>query len=195
MLAASMSWTRTFAGALSGRCKAVSRLLLIVAVTAVAMAGLYFGFSRSSRLTQEPEIGGPVAERTAEAPPATAPTPPTAAAPLPPPASTSAQPAGSDGATQSGVAPANAFALSIANGRPRAPDVLRVRQGARVTLTIVSDRAGTLEVHGYRQQVKLEANAPVVLAFVAARSGRFGVDVHEQNGGHIEVTALEVQPN
>jgi FtsP/CotA-like multicopper oxidase with cupredoxin domain len=90
--------------------------------------------------------------------------------------------------------PANAYTLSIANGRAHAPDVIRVRQGERVSLSIASDRAGTLEIHGYGQQLKLEPDAPAVLAFVAAKTGRFGVDLHELGGRHVEVTALEVQP-
>ena len=153
----------------------MNRMLVIVAVTAAVVAGLYFGFSHSpASAPPQPPNAAPAATPAA-APPTVVP-PPTAA----PPAA---------------EASANAYALSIQNGRPQAPDVIRVRQSDRVTLTIATDRVGTLEVHGYREEVKLEANTPGTLAFVAAKSGRFGIDMHERNGGHIEVTALEVLPN
>jgi hypothetical protein len=156
----------------------MNRALVIVAVTAAVVAGLYFGFSRSP--------GSAPAQ-----PPAAAPVPAPVAAPVAAAPTVAAPPAAAPPAEE---APKNAYAISIRNGRAQAPDVVRVRQGDRVTLTIATDRAGTLEVHGYREEVKLEANTQGMLAFVAAKSGRFGIDMHERNGGHIEVTALEVLP-
>ena len=142
----------------------MNRALVIVAVTAAVVAGLYFGFSRSPALAPPRAAAG---APTVAAPPAAAPPE---------------------------EAPKNAYAIAIRNGRPQAPDVIRVREGDRVTLTIATDRAGTLEVHGYREEVKLVANTQGTLTFVAAKSGRFGIDMHERSGGHIEVTALEVLP-
>jgi hypothetical protein len=159
----------------------MNRALVIVAVTAAVVAGLYFGFSRS------PALAPPraAADVPAVAPPAAPAVTPSAGAPT-----VAAPPA----AAPPEEAPKNAYAIAIRNGRPQAPDVIRVREGDRVTLTIATDRAGTLEVHGYREEVKLEANTQGTLAFVATKSGRFGIDMHERSGGHIEVTALEVLP-
>ena len=159
----------------------MNRALVIVAVTAAVVAGSYFGFSRSPALAPP----RPTADAPAVAPAAAPAVTPSAGAPT-----VAAPPA----AAPPEEAPKNAYAIAIRNGRPQAPDVIRVREGDRVTLTIATDRAGTLEVHGYREEVKLVANTQGTLTFVAAKSGRFGIDMHERSGGHIEVTALEVLP-
>jgi hypothetical protein len=63
-----------------------------------------------------------------------------------------------------------------------------------VTLSVTTDRAGMLEVHGYRKEVTVQPGTTGTLSFVATRTGRFPIDLHASDGEHIEVTALEVMP-
>ena len=90
--------------------------------------------------------------------------------------------------------PAGTAAISIRGTNVSAPSVIRIRKGERVTISISSDRAGKLEVHGYRQDARLAPGAPTTLTFVAVKTGRFPIDLHASDGKHLELTALEVMP-
>jgi hypothetical protein len=54
--------------------------------------------------------------------------------------------------------------------------------------------AGHVEVHGYDEDVAVAPGRTATLSFTATRSGRFPIDLHAQDGAHLEVTALEVMP-
>lgn len=86
------------------------------------------------------------------------------------------------------------FDIAIDTAHPHAIRVFRVKEHDPVTLNVTSDRAGTLEVHGYRKEVKTELGGKSTLSFVAIKTGRFPIDLHAMNGTHIEVTVLEVLP-
>ncbi len=77
---------------------------------------------------------------------------------------------------------------------PAASDVIRVDKDDFVRLSITSDRAGHLEVHGYRKEVSVGPGKTATLSFKAVRTGRFPIDLHAEDGAHVEVTALEVMP-
>jgi hypothetical protein len=83
------------------------------------------------------------------------------------------------------------FEFDLAGGQVRGPLALRVREGQRVTLRVRSDTADELHVHGYELSAPLPAAEWVALTFVAARAGRFEIELH---GAHRELGALEVQP-
>ena len=72
--------------------------------------------------------------------------------------------------------------------------VLRVQQGDSLVIDVTSDRAGTLEIHGYGKEIAVQPGGTVSLSFVANRAGRFPIDLHARDGRHLEVTALEVHP-
>lgn len=85
--------------------------------------------------------------------------------------------------------------VAIENTKPGiAPAPLRATQGDSLTIDITSDRAGTVEIHGYGKQIEVAPGSVATLAFVANIAGRFPVDLHGRDGRHIDVTALEVQP-
>lgn len=87
------------------------------------------------------------------------------------------------------------FTIVIDKANPPAPSaVIRVARDDPVTLTITSDRAGHVEVHGYAKEVAVEPGTTATLSFTATRTGRFPIDLHAQDGAHVEVTALEVMP-
>jgi hypothetical protein len=85
--------------------------------------------------------------------------------------------------------------IEIGNSKPgtvAAP--LRATQGEALVIDIVSDRPGTLEIHGYGKKIDVAPGSVATLSFVANLAGRFPVDLHGRDGRHLEVSALEVQP-
>ena len=64
-----------------------------------------------------------------------------------------------------------------------------------------SDEAGTLHVHGYDINVRLQANATVSMQFLAKATGRFAVTSHgfagetDHSHGHRAMLYIEVHPD
>jgi hypothetical protein len=75
----------------------------------------------------------------------------------------------------------------IVSGSPS----LQVREGDEVTLKIISDRGDELHLHGYDLHAQLVAGEATTLAFTAARTGRFGLEMHH---AHTELGTLDVYP-
>ena len=71
------------------------------------------------------------------------------------------------------------------------PEVMQVIEGDGVSLTLRSDHADELHVHGYDLHAKVKAGVPTVLNFKANRTGRFTLELHHSN---VELGALEVSP-
>jgi hypothetical protein len=113
--------------------------------------------------------------------------PPVAEAPVPAaPAPAAAAPAAPEPAVT-----AREFEFEVAKGKVTGPPQLQANQNERVILRVRSDVADELHVHGYDLSAPLPAGELVSLSFIAARSGRFEVELH---GAHRELGALEVQP-
>lgn len=91
------------------------------------------------------------------------------------------------------TAPANiGIQITVENGWLSAgPDVVRVKQGEQVVLTITSNEADELHLHGYDITLPLVANTPATLSFTAKHAGRFGYELHH---AHREIGAIEVHP-
>lgn len=53
-----------------------------------------------------------------------------------------------------------------------------VPRGASVHLTVTSDQADAIHVHGYDQEAEVAPGKPADLTFVADRVGRFEVETH-----------------
>jgi hypothetical protein len=176
----------------------VSRSLLILVVTAIVVAGAYYGFSRFGS-TSGPTINGTIPSQASNATP-------TGAAEIEDTLHARSSPehnAVQSQAAADAPAPDTAtslpvpavFTIAINKAHPPTPsDVIRAKEGDRITLSITTDRAGTLEVHGYREEVRLEPDTTGTLSFVASKTGRFPIDLHARDGAHVEVTALEVLP-
>jgi heme/copper-type cytochrome/quinol oxidase subunit 2 len=86
---------------------------------------------------------------------------------------------------------AREFIFDVVQGKLTGPPHLQVNQNERVILRVTSDVADELHVHGYELSAPLPAGEPVSLTFIAAKSGRFEVELH---GAHRQLGALEVQP-
>jgi plastocyanin len=95
----------------------------------------------------------------------------------------------------SGPPQARAYHLSIRGERlVSGPELMTATEGDTVTLFVTADRAAALHIHGYEQEIVLEPAGETTLTFTANRAGRYGVDFHGAEHGHIEVAALEVKP-
>lgn len=54
-----------------------------------------------------------------------------------------------------------------------------VSKGQTVSITVTSDTADELHVHGYDKEVELPAGTPATVTFVADQTGQFEVETHE----------------
>ncbi len=75
--------------------------------------------------------------------------------------------------------PQKSFELNIAKGVVPAPQrTLKVEKGDAVKLTITSDTAGELHLHGYQLSAQLSPGQPANLAFTAFATGRYPFEWH-----------------
>lgn len=82
--------------------------------------------------------------------------------------------------------------LRIQQGqRVEGPEMIRVRQGERLSLRVLSDQDDELHLHGYDLRLVLRGNVPAQLDFTAQHSGRFEYELH---GAHRTLGTLEVLP-
>ena len=114
-----------------------------------------------------------------------------ASAPNPPAAAptTSDSPAASN-AVPAAAPTARVIAVTFADGRSdRAADRIAVPLGEAVELTVTSDVADEVHLHGYDRSVLVPAGGSATLSFIADISGVFEVEIHES--GEL-LAALEV---
>jgi hypothetical protein len=78
-----------------------------------------------------------------------------------------------------------------AGKRASGPDVVRLKKGDAVELTVTADAADELHLHGYDLTLKLQPGKPATLKFVAGRTGRFGAELHHAGA---DVVTLEIYP-
>lgn len=94
------------------------------------------------------------------------------------------------------------FRLTITDGKvPAAERTLKVIKDDQVRITVTSNTAGVLHLHGYRLEAKLAPGTPAGLAFRAHATGRYPLEWHgagsaAQGGSHHgpPMAALEVRP-
>jgi hypothetical protein len=130
------------------------------------------------------------ADRAAMAPPAAS----SSAAALPTAATTTLAAASEASAASSvGAAVAsNDLELVFADGRVTSgPNVLKVKKDDRVRLSLTSDVADELHLHGYNLHLHLSPGRRTTLEFVAKKTGRFTFELHHAD---VELGAIEVYP-
>lgn len=71
------------------------------------------------------------------------------------------------------------------------PNLVKLERNDAVELTIVSDRADELHVHGYNLHVHLQPGKPATLKFTAKRTGRFSFELHKSG---LELGVFEIYP-
>jgi hypothetical protein len=85
------------------------------------------------------------------------------------------------------------FEINIRNGKAvSGSTLLKAHEGDEITLKIVSDRSDEVHLHGYDLHADLVPGETATLAFMATRTGRFGMEMHRS---HTELGALEVYPH
>ncbi|KWX02309.1 hypothetical protein LI90_3352 [Carbonactinospora thermoautotrophica] len=97
-----------------------------------------------------------------------------------PAASAPASPAASAPASPSAPATdAVTYQVTIKGGNvePK-PDVVKVKLGQTVRLTVTSDQPDEIHVHGYDVSAELEPNKPTTVEFKASTPGTFEVETH-----------------
>ena len=77
---------------------------------------------------------------------------------------------------------------------PAMDQVHRVKQGDVVLLTVSTERAGMLMIHGLTEGMNVAPGNPASLVVVAKYTGRFAVHFHDTDGSHAEIAAIEVYP-
>jgi FtsP/CotA-like multicopper oxidase with cupredoxin domain len=71
------------------------------------------------------------------------------------------------------------IAVTIAGGKvtPSAA-TYEVAKGSTVTITVTSDAADTIHVHGYEIEKDVVAGTPLTISFIADQTGSFEVETH-----------------
>ena len=162
----------------------MSNRTLMVAVVVVALLALGWLWT-GGRMPQAPTVEPP------PLPPASAAAPDNRAMP----AANAKSAASVESTTAQATSSVKHLRVAIENTKPGiAAAPLHATQGDSLTIDITSDRAGTVEIHGYGKKIEVAPGSVATLAFVANIAGRFPVDLHGRDGRHIDVTALEVQP-
>jgi hypothetical protein len=82
--------------------------------------------------------------------------------------------------------------LRVAGGKlVDGPKVIRLKRNAAVVLTVLSDTADEVHVHGYNLSLKLVPNETATLRFIAKHTGRFTFELHKAG---TELGAFEIYP-
>lgn len=88
-----------------------------------------------------------------------------------------------------------AFDLTIQDGQIVAgTKSVRVTEGDKVTLNIISDAAIEVHLHGYDIEAEVTPGAPARMSFEAFATGRFPVSVHGADQHESTLLYLEVYP-
>lgn len=107
-----------------------------------------------------------------------------APSPQSPPATSPASPA-----PASSVVPID---LEITHGSVHGPGLkVQIPLGSVVRLTIRSDQADELHIHGYDTSVELQASQPATVEFPASIPGVFEVELHHND--EVKLPSLEVR--
>lgn len=73
------------------------------------------------------------------------------------------------------------------------PEQIDVCKGQEVTIEIAGERPGALHLHGYDEEVTVQAGDTATFTFTATRSGQFVIELHTPDEGpEIEVGLLTV---
>ncbi len=91
------------------------------------------------------------------------------------------------------------FTLAIGAAAPAEPTILAARKGDTVAITLRSEIAAEVHLHGYNLEARLAAGGTATWRFAARATGRYPINVHRPGAaaGHRHappVAYLEVRP-
>lgn len=90
--------------------------------------------------------------------------------------------AGCGGGGSSGASSGSrSVSYRVVGSKVSGPDTISVARDTRLTITVTTDHADELHVHGYDEEVELAAGEPGRVVFVADEVGRFEVETHERD--------------
>ncbi len=73
------------------------------------------------------------------------------------------------------------------------PETINVCKGQELTLTITSERAGEIHVHGYEEEKEVEPGHTAIFTFSTALPGQFPIELHPPaNAPEVEIGILTV---
>ena len=83
--------------------------------------------------------------------------------------------------------------IVVEGGRPAGgrPKRLNVKQGRTLNLTVTSDVADEVHIHGYDIARPVSPGRPTRFRFVASSTGRFEIELEE---AHVLIAELDVEP-
>lgn len=81
----------------------------------------------------------------------------------------------------SSTAPTVTIKVTVSNGKiDPAPHAVDAKKGERIAITVTSDKAEEIHVHGYDLKKDLDAGQPGELDFTADQAGRFEVELEHE---------------
>jgi hypothetical protein len=73
------------------------------------------------------------------------------------------------------------------------PEAINVCKGQQLTLTIITQRAGEIHIHGYEKEMEVEPGDTATFTFSTTLPGQFHIELHTPNNGpEIEIGILTV---
>ncbi|MBB3066038.1 hypothetical protein [Limibacillus halophilus] len=83
------------------------------------------------------------------------------------------------------LADTRSFALQAVGGAlSEGGDTITVNQDDSVSLSLVSDKALIVHLHGYDLEYALQAGTPLQIDLPSHLTGRFPAEIHHYDGGH-----------
>lgn len=73
------------------------------------------------------------------------------------------------------------------------PEAINVCKGQQLILTIITQRAGEIHIHGYEKEMEVEPGDTATFTFSTTLPGQFHIELHTPNNGpEIEIGILTV---
>lgn len=72
------------------------------------------------------------------------------------------------------------------------PESIDVCKGQELTIEIASELTGELHLHGYDDEVSVEAGGTATITFTASLAGQFVIELHRADDSEVEVGLLTV---
>lgn len=102
-----------------------------------------------------------------------------------------AEAADSSAGPEASANPVQAIQYNLTSGQAHVADQHKVQQGTPVTISVLSDSADELHLHGYDLHIEVPANTEATLQLVADQAGRFEMELHDSE---VMLGVLEVMP-
>lgn len=86
---------------------------------------------------------------------------------------------GGNGGSNPSTATPVVIPIAVAGGKVTGGGDVTVKQGSEVTLSVTSDVADEVHIHGYDVKANVTPKRPVIITFTATATGKFEVELEE----------------